>query len=789
MPPGPSDSPAPAATTLPPPTRRLTAALLGNPNTGKTTLFNALSGLNQRVGNYPGVTVETKKGQMTCAGRAFDLIDLPGTYSLAARSPDEMVAVDVILGHQAGEARPDVVVCIADAANLDRNLYLTAQALELGVPVVVALNMIDVAEGQGIRVDAEALARGLGVPVVPIQANRRKGLDRLREAIASAAGGPAPGSGAKFPEAFEAEAAALQQAVGPEVEPFLVRRLLIDAGGYTEERLAERFGEGIREQARQARARLVAAGVKVPAVETLARYGWIRTVTAGSVRRPAQRPVTWTDQIDRVLTHRVWGTLVFLAVMFVVFQAIFTWARPLMRWVDGGKDQLIDLGRDYLPAGPFTSLLLDGVVAGVGAVLVFLPQIVILFGFIAVLEDCGYMARAAFLMDKLMARCGLSGKSFIPLLSSVACAVPGIMATRVIENRRDRLATILVAPLMSCSARLPVYILLIGAFLTVGFPWWVPGLTMFLMYCIGLVLAPLVALALKRTLLRGETPVFLMEMPLYKVPSARAVLRRMADAARAFLWRAGTLILASMVLVWALLYFPGGTSYEGRIREMRQVVKDESDALEKQVAGIRPQQKEIRRLQKEGANAERIAALQQEIAPAEAEIERLKKVVDPVEEEARHLEAEWKRQSVLGRLGRAIEPAVRPLGWDWRIGVAALASFPAREVVVGTLGVIYKVGKVEADELRDEDDFSQNELARALQEAEWDGEPGRKVYTVPVALSLMVFFALCCQCASTLAVIRRETRSWLWPAFTFTYMTALAYVGALAVYQVGRLFV
>jgi ferrous iron transport protein B len=770
-------------------TRRLTAALLGNPNTGKTTLFNALSGLNQRVGNYPGVTVETKKGQMTCAGQAFDLVDLPGTYSLAARSPDEMVAVDVILGHQAGEARPDVVICLADASNLERNLYLTAQALELGVPAVVALNMIDVAEGQGIHVAAHLLAKGLGVPVVPIQANKRKGLDRLRDAIAAAAGGAAPTSGAKFPEAFEREAVALQEAVGPQVEPFLVQRLLIDTGGYTEQCLAARFGGSIREKARLARERLAAAGVKVPAVEMQARYGWIRSVTASCVQRPTHRPVTWTDRIDRVLTHKVWGTVVFLALMFVVFQSIFTWTRPLMDAIDGGKDWLIGRGRAALPPGPFTSLLLDGVLKGVGAIVVFLPQIVILFGFIAVLEDCGYMARAAFLMDKLMARCGLSGKSFIPMLSSVACAVPGIMATRVIENRRDRLATILVAPLMSCSARLPVYTLLIGAFLTVGFPWWVPGLTMFFMYCIGLVVAPLVALLLKRTLLRGETPVFLMEMPLYKVPSLRAVLRRMFDAGKAFLWRAGTLILASMVLVWALLYFPEGSTYSGRIAEIEQQVEKEKSELEEKEAALRPLERELAGLRQDNANPQRVAALEREIAPLEAEVKRLRHIVVPVEEQARELEAEWTRQSWLGRLGRAIEPAVRPLGWDWRIGVAALASFPAREVVVGTLGIIYKVGKVEPDEVLSEADFSQNKLADALKSAEYDNQPGRKVYSVPVALSLMVFFALCCQCASTLAVIRRETRSWLWPAFTFVYMTVLAYVGALAVFQIGQLFI
>lgn len=732
--------------------KAVTVALVGNPNTGKTTLFNALSGLRQRVGNYPGVTVETKKGQMTCGGRVFDLIDLPGTYSLAPRSPDEMVAVDVILGQQAGEARPDVVVCLVDASNLERNLYLTTQVLELGVPVVVALNMIDVAEGQGIRIDAERLAGQLGVPVVPIQANRRRGLDALKQAVAGAADRGAPARGVAFPEAFEREATALHEALGDGLPTFLVRRLLLDVGGYTEQRLAERRGGSVREQVQQARQRLAAAGCAVPGVEARARYGWLRQVTAGCVQRPARRPVTWTDRIDRVLTHRVWGTLVFLAVMFVVFEAIFTGARPLMKLIDLGQGWLADTLGGALPPGPLTSLLLDGVLKGVGSVVVFLPQILILFGFIAVLEDCGYMARAAFLMDRLMARCGLSGKSFIPLLSSVACAVPGIMAARVIENRRDRLATILVAPLMSCSARLPVYILLIGAFLTTGFAWWVPGATMFAMYAIGLVVAPLVALLLKRTLLRGETPVFVMELPLYKWPSVGTVLGRMKDAGWAFLRRAGTMILASMVLVWALLYFPrtegpGGSTYDGHYARL----KGELDALKEQAAS---------------AEGEAKAKLQEEL--------------EAKRQECAKLNGAWKRQSWLGRMGRAIEPAVRPLGWDWRIGMAALASFPAREVVVGTLGIIYTGEEADPDEIRAAGLRGDTELGRALKES--------GTFTVPVALSLMVFFALCCQCASTLAVIRRETRSWRWPVFTFAYMTALAYLGALVVFQVGRLF-
>jgi ferrous iron transport protein B len=732
-------------------------ALVGNPNTGKTTLFNALSGLRQRVGNYPGVTVETKKGQVTHQGRIFDLVDLPGTYSLAPRSPDEMVAVDLILGQQAGESRPDVVVALVDASNLDRNLYLTTQVLELGVPIVVALNMVDVAEAQGICIDAGRLSRQLGVRVVPIQANRCRGLEELKQAIAAAATESAPADGVTFPEAFQREVSALHQALGDGLPVFLVRRLILDVGGYTEERLAERRGSSVRAQVQEARRRLGEGGCAVPGVEARARYAWIRQATAGCVQRPAKRARTWTDRIDRVLTHRVWGTLVFLVLMFLVFRAIFTWARPVMKLIDLGQSWLADALGSVLPAGPLTSLLLDGILKGVGSVVIFLPQILILFGFIAILEDCGYMARAAFLMDRLMARCGLSGKSFIPLLSSVACAVPGIMATRVIENRRDRLATILVAPLMSCSARLPVYILLIGAFLTTGFSWWVPTVTMFAMYTVGLVLAPLVALLLKRTLLRGETPVFVMELPLYKWPSVGTILGRMKDAGWAFLRRAGTMILASMVVVWALLYFPrtepDGSLYDQHYARLTQELDD-----------LRAQARSA-----EGADQKQI-----------------QEKVEAKQRESAELNGAWKRQSYLGRMGHALEPAVRPLGWDWRIGMAVLASFPAREVVVGTLGIIYNVGDLDPDEIREARNAGDTELGQALREARWQ-DTEQPVFTLPVALSLMVFFALCCQCASTLAVIRRETRTWRWPVFTFVYMTALAYAGALVTFQVGRL--
>jgi ferrous iron transport protein B len=723
-------------------TRTLTVALAGNPNTGKSTLFNALTGLRQHVGNYPGVTVEMKKGTAWLGEVEFHLIDLPGTYSLAPRSLDEMISVDLLLGHVKGEPRPDVVVSIVDATNLERHLYLTTQLMDLGIPVVLAVNLVDRAKALGLKIDFARLSERLGVPVVPIQANRGIGLDELKRAIQVAAESETGHPVVPFPDVFRQEVARLGDELG-DVEPFLAARLLLDVGGHTERQLTERYGSSLKTRVEEARHRLANAGCAVPAVEARTRYAWIRQAVAACIQKPARRPVTWSDRLDRVFTHRVWGTLIFLAVMFAVFEAIFVGAEPLMGLIDDGRSWLSDQATDAMSPGPFRSLITDGILNGVGSVLVFLPQIMILFGVIAILEDCGYMARAAFLMDRIMAKCGLNGKSFIPLLSSVACAVPGIMATRVIENRRDRLATILVAPLMSCSARLPLYTLLIGVFLSD--PWWLPGVTLFGLYLIGLIVAPLVALVLKRTLLRGETPVFVMEMPAFKVPQIRTVVRRMFGAGWAFVYRAGTLILASMILIWASLYFPAsmadGNSYDQKIDELRQQVKA-ADGDEKEIR--------------------------------QAELDAVR--------------GEWKRQSYLGRVGQALEPAFRPLGWDWKITMSAIASFPAREVIVGTLGIVYNQGDVEEKGYLKEENVAETPLGKTIRE-EWSADPNYGKYRIPVALGLLVFFALCCQCVSTLVVIRRETRSWLWPLFTFTYMTVLAYLGALVTFQVGRLIV
>ena len=699
----------------------LVVALVGNPNAGKSTLFNALSGLRQHTGNYPGVTVESKSGRFRHAGREVEVIDLPGTYSLAARSPDEMVAVDLLLGRRPEHPRPDVVVAVVDASNLDRHLYLTTQLLDLGRPVVLAVNMADVAAGQGVRIDADVLAKETGLRVVVLEAHRGVGVPSLKDAILAAAGSGEPTARPRLPDAVEQEVAGLHAALGGAVPVFLAGRLLLDVGGHVETWLVGERGAELAGLLTASRARLAAAGCPVPACEARARYAWVRGVTAKAVSKPSAKVVTAGDRFDRLLTHRVWGTLAFLAVMFLLFQSIFVAAEPLMKLIDAGTAAVAGAVENALPAGPVRSLLADGIVKGVGGVVKFLPQILTLFGFLAVLEDCGYMSRAAFLMDRLMSRCGLSGKSFIPLLSSVACAVPGVMASRVIENRRDRLATIVVAPLMSCSARLPVYALLIGAFFTDGYTGWVPGAVLFGMYLIGFVTAPLVALVLKRTLLRGAPPLFVMELPAFRRPSLRNVLRRVVDAGWAFLRRAGTVILASMVLIWAALYFPGrddaGRRYEDRIAEAKQAGDD---------AG------------------------------------------------AVRLKGEWQRSSYLGRVGRALEPAFAPLGWDWRIGTAALASFPAREVIVGTLGILYDVGEADDDGLK------------SAVRREWAADPARGRYAAATAASVLVFFALCMQCASTLAVIRRESGGWAWPAFTFGYMTALAYVGALVTFQVGR---
>lgn len=725
----------------------LQIAVIGNPNTGKSTLFNALAGMHARVGNYPGVTVEKKIGVIEWDGQPVRLIDLPGTYSLSPRSLDEMVSVDVLLGQQPDVGRVDAVLCIADASNLERHLFLLGQVLDTGVPTVLVLNMWDAALGEGLKIDVRRLEEKLGIPVVATEAHRRRGIEQIPAAVdrAMAGGGHPPTR--QFPPEFYDECdrlGAYLESLGESDVPWYLReRLLLDVGGTVEQRfLRQPGGERLADYLRASRERLAAAGFRIPAAEAERRYDWARRLLSDVVTYPAVRRTTLTDGIDAVLTHRIFGLGVFAGLMFLVFQAIYAWAEPLMKLCESGQDFVAGLAAEALPPGPLRSLVVDGVIAGVGGVLIFLPQIMLLFFLIALLEDCGYMARGAFMMDRVMRTFGLSGKSFLPLMSSFACAVPGIMATRVIDNHRDRMVTILVAPLMSCSARLPVYLLLIGAFVppTEYLGGWVSlqGLVLFGMSSLGLVVAIPVAWLLKRCFFRGEAGTFVMELPDYKLPSPRLVLYRVYERGKAFVLRAGSLIFAATILVWAAGYFPGDHA--------------ELDRLEEEVAAVAAHLPE-------GAAAGH---------PAVLAWERLR--------DARNAEgARLMRESWLGRAGVAIEPVVLPLGWDWRIGVGVLASFPAREVIIATLGTIYSLGG-EVDE-------ESEGLRGALQAATWPD--GRPVYNLPVALSLMVFFALCAQCVSTLMIIRRETNSWRWPAFTFLYMTGLAYVGAWITYQVG----
>ncbi|MFH1263989.1 MAG: ferrous iron transport protein B [Pseudomonadota bacterium] len=714
--------------------RTPTIALVGNPNTGKTTIFNSLTGLSLQVGNYPGVTVERKVGSLELPSGKVRVIDLPGTYSLAARSPDEMIVTDVLLGQQVGERPVDLIIAILDSSNLERNLYLLSQLREFGLPVVACLNMADIAEEQEVRIDLVELSRRMGIPVVPTQANKKDGIQGLIDAIEVALKTRTP-----EPPTFCLPLEVMREVEGlteyvrkmksPEGRKLSLPealRTLVDDGGYAELRLVRQYGESFRLLLDTSRQRLSMLG-PLSKIEAEARYRWVRSALEASVSAPQTAARTLTDRIDEVVTHRVWGSLSLLVILGVVFQSIYAWAAPLMNGIGALFNELSAWVGRWIPAGPLQSLLTDGVIGGVGSVLAFLPQIAILFGFMAVLEDCGYMSRAAFLTDRLFRFVGLTGRSVIPLISCFACAVPGIMATRVIENRKQRFATILVSPLISCSARLPVYVLFIGAFIPPNryLGGWIglQGLVLFAMHLAGVVVAVPTLWLLNRTLLKSPPTPFFMELPSYKWPTRKTVLLRIYSSVREFVGTAGTIILAMTIVVWTLSYFPHPAQIHDRFERARTM-----------------------------ANAVNKENLQRE-------------------ENSQYL-----RQSYFGRLGHFIEPAVAPLGWNWEIGMAAIASFPAREVVISTLGTIYNSETRKTEE--------EGSLISGLRHAK--REDGSPVFTLAVAFSIMVFFALCCQCGATLSTIKRETNSWRWPIVTFVYLTALAYLAALCVYHTAR---
>lgn len=717
---------------------QMSVALIGNPNTGKTSLFNMLTGLHQHVGNYAGVTVEKKTGTWTLpSGEAVDLIDLPGTYNLNAASLDERVAVDVLAGHSSDAAPPDLVIVVVDVENLQRNLYLASQASELGVPMVIALNCWDVAERKGLQIDSKLLEQRLGVPVVPTVARTRRGTGALAEAVTRALKTKPMLVRPRWPEAVIESLDDLRHELievrGEALREGELQRLLFDRRSAVAERLKTSAIE--REAIVQAaRKKLHEGGYQPDAAESLLRYRFLNPLLNDILeRQAAMKQRSTSESIDQILLHRVWGLLVFIGMMYVVFQSVYTWAGPLMGLIEGGVGWLGDLAGRALTATPMLqSLVVDGVIGGVGAFLVFLPQILVLFLFIALLEETGYMARAAFLMDKLFSWSGLNGKSFVPLLSSFACAIPGILATRTISDPKARCITILIAPLMSCSARLPVYLLMIGAFVEPVYGAAIAGLTLFAMHFIGVLLAAPLAWILNRSLPRSTSSLpFVMELPHYRTPQLSRIAHRLYDSGSEFIIRAGTVIFAMTIVIWALLYFPRPAVLADSI-EANSV--DASPTLTSPI-----------------------------LTSAEMEY---------------HLNAAYLEQSYMGRIGRAVQPIFAPAGYDWKITVGVLASFPAREIIISTLGITYALGG--------EIDEGSDDLRTTLSNARWESGPrlGEPVFNIPVALSIMVFFALCMQCGATLAVIAKELH-WLWAVGSFFSLTALAWVAAVCTYQIG----
>jgi ferrous iron transport protein B len=679
-------------------------AVVGSPNSGKSTLFNRLTGLRQRIGNYPGVTVEKHIGTLKTDGGTIELVDLPGTHGLSAHSFEEQISIDVVFGRMEGTQPPDAILAVVDATNLYQGLYLVQQLLDLERPLVVALTMSDAAEKAGVIIDVEKLSEKLnGTRICRVVATTGQGINELRNAIVDLPNQDAPGPTAAWPELTEVARKLADGATVP-LSIAEVERLVIDGPTGANQHVLECLGPDGSANLDAFREELF--GLDPPlAREARVRYQWVRDVLH-EVQQKAPVFYSWKTRLNAFLNQPIPGTIGLFLVMAIVFQAVFAWATPIMDLIDSGSVVLGSAVAARLGDGAFASLISDGVIAGVGSVIIFLPQILILFTFIILLEDSGYLARAAYLMDRAMRSVGLSGQSIIPMISSFACAVPGIMATRVIPNRRDRIATILAAPFMTCSARLPVYALLIAAFVPatdVGFLN-LQGLVLFGLYMFGIVGGVLTALLIRKTALRGPKPPFALMLPEFRRPNIQTVAIQLLGRAKVFLYRAGTVIFAVAVVVWALSYYPRATDIDPTLTENQAA--------------------------------------------------------------AAQLEQSW-----LGRAGKFVEPAFEPLGWDWRVSSAVIAGFPAREVVVAVLGTVYAVGD-EADEAT---------LTERLRGATWPD--GRPVFTLPMVIGLLIFYACCLQCAATLAVIRRETNSWRWPAFAWVYMTTIGYVGALLAFQ------
>ncbi len=699
----------------------LKIALVGNPNTGKSTLFNVLTGLNQKVGNFPGVTVDKKTGYCRLPdGRNAQIIDLPGTYSLYPKSKDETIVFEV-LADKSNPSHPDIVVIVADASNLKRNLLLYTQVADLKIPVVIALNMMDLAIKAGTHIDVDELSARLGVQIVPVCARKGENIEKLKEALAYTSTVPlqadtievealAPGLIDKIRQELRVDVpyTALQFAHQHENLNFLS-----PAESNRVEEIEQEFGFH---------------SSRAQAAETIARYNFINDILFDTVKLDVKsaREETFSNKIDKVLTHKLWGFIIFFGVLFTIFQAIFAWSEYPMELIEQAFVWLTQTAHSYLPAGVFTDLLVDGVLAGLSGVLVFIPQIAILFAFISILEDTGYMARVTFMMDKIMRKVGLNGKSVVPLIGGLACAVPSIMSARTIENWKDRIITIMVTPLVSCSARLPIYTLLISLvvpdeklFGLVN----MQGVALMGMYVISMVMAIFVAWVMKFLIKARDKGYFIMELPVYRMPRWDNIGLTMYEKVKTFVWEAGKVIVAISIILWVLSsYGPPAkqASLEHKYASRELTSKYPADQLQKMYA------------------------------------------------------AEKLENSYAGVVGKVIEPVIKPLGFDWKIGIALITSFAAREVFVGTMATIYSVGS---------EDAHIESVTQKMASAR-NPETGQPVFTFAVAFSLMIFYAFAMQCMSTLAVVYRETKTWKWPLIQLTYMTLLAYFASLLVYNI-----
>lgn len=702
--------------------QNINIALLGNPNSGKTSLFNLLTGLNQKVGNFPGVTVDKKTGHCKITDHiSSTIIDLPGTYSLYPKRADEWVAYKVLL-MQDEDIRPDMVLLVADASNLKRNLLFCSQIIDLKIPVVVVLTMTDLANKKGTQIDTGGLEIELGVPVVTVNARKNKGIPQLKKAIEQSVL-----SGFPIPRSFINNLELAEKPV-EEVKEFFPGISNYKAQNFLINHRQLQFPDKLHSEIEAIANKYQFNSTRVQAEEIMQRYARIKLIMQVTVVEadPLQK-VLFTEKLDNVLLNRTWGYIILLAVLFLLFQSIFWIAQYPMDAIEWGFGKVSGFLSSTLPEAWWSDLLINGVVAGLSGILVFVPQIMILFGLITLLEDTGYMARISFLTDKLMRKVGLNGKSVMPMISGFACAVPAVMTARNIENRKERLLTIMVTPLMSCSARLPVYTILISLIIPqkyyLGFLS-LQGLVMMALYMLGTVMALIVSYVMKWFVNIKEKSFFILELPTYRNPRWGNAFSTMIEKARIFVFDAGKIIMLISLLLWALSSFgPSGKmdAVKARYEQLAKENPSQADDLSK-------------------------------------------------ERQAELLENSW-----AGSLGKAIEPAIRPLGYDWKIGIALITSFAAREVFVGTMATLYSVGD-------DSDDSStlREKMAAAKR------PDGSKVYNLATGMSLLIFYLLAMQCMSTLAIVKRETRSWKWPAIQLVYMTGLAYLMSWAVYIIFK---